>query len=92
MVIIKSVIKSNPMGRWYIELSDTTKEESMEMCININDYAKKVEMMGAEYAGGVEVVWSSDDNVTEAQINEVRMQMMVYETEIESQKHKQMEG
>jgi len=92
MVIIESTIKSNPMGRWYIELSDTTKEESLEMCIDINDYAKKIEMMGAEYGGEVEVAWSSDDNVTEVQINEVRMQMMVYETEIESQKHKQMDG
>ena len=92
MVIIESTIKSNPMGRWYIELSDTTKEESLEMCIDINDYAKKIEMMGAEYGGEVEVAWSSDDNVTEVQINEVRMQMMVYESEIETQKHKQMDG
>jgi len=92
MVIIESVIKSNPMGRWYIELSDTTKEESLEMCIDINDYAKKIEMMGAEYGGEVEVAWSSDDNVTPEQINEVRMQIMVYESEIETQKNKQMEG
>jgi hypothetical protein len=92
MVIIESVIKSNPMGRWYIELSDTSKEESTEMCIDINDYARKIEMMGAEYGGEVEVAWSSDDNVTPEQINEVRMQMMVYETEIETQKNKQMEG
>ena len=80
------------MGRWYIELSDTMKEESTQMCINIEDYAKKVEMMGAEYGGEVEVAWSSDDNVTPAQINEVRMQIMIYESEIESQKNKQMEG
>jgi len=80
------------MGRWYIELSDTTKEESLEMCIDINDYAKKIEMMGAEYGGEVEVAWSSDDNVTPEQINEVRMQIMVYESEIETQKNKQMEG
>lgn len=80
------------MGRWYIELRDTTKEKSIEMCIDINDYAKKIEMMGAEYGGEVEVAWSSDENVTPEQINEVRMQMMVYESEIETQKNKQMEG
>ena len=80
------------MGRWYIELTDTMKEECTQMCINIEDYAKKVEMMGAEYGGEVEVAWSSDDNVTPEQINEVRMQIMIYESEVEFQKNKQMEG
>ena len=42
MVVIESVIKTNPLGRWYIELSDTMKEESMEICLDINEYAQKV--------------------------------------------------
>ena len=86
MVIIESVIKTNPLGRWYIELSDTMKEESMEICLDINEYAQKVEMMGEEYAGEVEVAWSSEENVSLAQINEVRQQIMAYEAEIEAQK------
>ncbi len=64
MVIIESVIKTNPLGRWYIELSDTMKEESMEICLDINEYAQKVEMMGEEYNGEVEVAWSSEEGVT----------------------------
>lgn len=84
MVIIESVIKTNPLGRWYIELSDTMKEESMEICLDINEYAQKIEMMGEEYGGEVEVAWSSDDGVTVEQINEVRQQIMVYEAEIEA--------
>ena len=86
MVVIESVIKTNPLGRWYIELSDTMKEESMEICLDINEYAQKVEMMGEEYGGEVEVAWSTEDNVTPAQINEVRQQIMAYEAEIEAQK------
>jgi hypothetical protein len=86
MVIIESIIKTNPLGRWYIELSDTMKEESMEICLDINEYAQKVEMMGQEYGGEVEVAWSSEENVTLAQINEVRQQIMAYEAEIEVQK------
>ena len=86
MVVIESVIKTSPLGRWYIELSDTMKETSMELCVNISEYAKKIEMMGAEYDGEVEVAWSSDDNVTPEQINEVRMQIMAYEAELEAQK------
>ena len=89
MVVIESVIKTNPLGRWYIELSDTMKEESMEICLDINEYAQKVEMMGEEYGGEVEVAWSSDEGVTVDQINEVRHQIMAYEAEIEAQKQEQ---
>jgi hypothetical protein len=85
--VIESIIRTNPMGRWYIELSDTMKEDSMEICLDINEYAQKVEMMGAEYNGEVEVVWSSDDKVTPVQINEVRQEIMAYEAQIEAEKN-----
>ena len=82
--IIESVIKSNPMGRWYIELFDTMKDDDPEnrvICLDVFEYAEKIELMGKEYNGDVEVAWSSDDNVTPVQINEVRQQMMAYEVE-----------
>ena len=88
MVVIESVIKTNALGRWYIELSDTMKEDTEEngrvICLDINEYAQKVEMMGKEYGGEVEVSWSSEDNVSVTQINEVRQQIMAYEAEIEA--------
>jgi len=86
MVVIESVIKTNPMGRWYIELSDSMKEEGEDriICLDVNEYAQKIEMMGEEYGGEVEVAWSSEDNVSLAQINEVRQQIMTYEAEIEA--------
>ncbi len=86
MVVIESVIKSNPMGKWYIELIDTLKEEGGDrvMCLNINEYSRKIEMMGQEYGGEVEVAWSSDEDVSVTQINEVRQQIMAYEAEIEA--------
>ncbi len=86
MVVIESIIQTNPLGRWYIELSDTLKEDSMEICLDINEYAQKVEMMGEEYGGEVEVAWSSGDKVSLAQINEVRQEIMAYEAEIEAKK------
>ena len=82
--IIESVIKSNPVGRWYIELFDTMKDDNPQnrvICLDVFEYAEKVELMGAEYGGDVEIAWSSDDNVTPTQINEVRQQMMAYEAE-----------
>ncbi len=84
--IIESVIKTNPVGRWYIELSDTMKDESMEICLDIHEYAQKIEMMGEEYNGEIEIAWSSDEGVTPIQINEVRQQMMAYEAEQEALK------
>jgi len=88
MVVIESVIKSNPLGRWYIELTDTMKEEGEDrvICLDINEYAQKIEIMGEEYGNTVEVAWSSDDGVTVEQINEVRMQIMAYEAELEAKK------
>lgn len=83
--IIESVIKTNALGRWYIELTDTMKDDSMELCLDINEYAQKIEKMGEEYGGEVQVSWSADDDVTPAQIHEVRQQIMEYEAELEAQ-------
>jgi hypothetical protein len=54
------------------------------ICMDDYEYADKIEEMGKEYDGAVEVIWSSDDNVTPEQINEVRMQMNAYEAEQEA--------
>ena len=82
-VIIQSTIKTNPLGRWYIELKDTTEEKSMEICLSIEEYAEKIEVMGLEYGGEIEVAWQSDDNVSQMQIHEVRMQMNEYQSKLE---------
>ena len=76
MVVIESVIKTSPLGRWYIELTDTMKEDTEPLfCMDVYEYADKIEEMGKEYDGTVEVIWSSQENVTPEQIHEVRMQM-----------------
>ena len=85
--MIESVIKTSPLGRWYIELTDTMKEdEEPIICMDVYEYADKLEEMGKEYDGVVETIWSSEDNVTPEQINEVRMQMNAYEAEQEAKK------
>jgi len=85
--MIESTIKTSPLGRWYIELVDTMKDDAEPLfCMDVYEYADKVEEMGKEYDGAVEVIWSSEDNVTPEQINEVRMQMNAYEAEQEAKK------
>ncbi len=88
MVVIESVIKTSPLGRWFIELTDTQKpEEEPVFCMDVYEYADKIEEMGKEYGADVEVMWSSDDGVTPEQINEVRMQMNAYEAEQEAKRN-----
>ena len=85
--VIESTIKTSPLGRWYIELIDTMKDNAQEVvCLDVYEYADKVEEIGKEYDNKIEVIWSSDDNVTPEQINEVRMQMNAYEAEQEAKK------
>lgn len=69
------------MGRWYIEISDTSKPEKVEICFDIVEYEEKIAAMGKEYDGKIEVVWSADTDVTPTQIHEIRQQIMVYESE-----------
>lgn len=83
-VLIQSTIKTNPLGRWYIELINTSQENHMEICLSINEYAQKIETIGAEYGAEIEVAWQSDDEVTPQQIHEVRMEMNAYEAEREA--------
>lgn len=84
--VIESVIKTSSLGRWYIELSDTTQDKDVVVCMDVYEYADKIEEIGREYGDEVEVIWSSDDNVTSEQINEVRMQMNAYEAEQEAKR------
>jgi len=85
--MIESTIKTSPLGRWYIELVDTMNDDAQEIiCLDVYEYADKVEKLGKAYDNNVEVIWSSDDNVTPEQINEVRMQMNAYEAEQEAKK------
>jgi len=91
-VIIESTIKTNPVGRWYIELRDTTEDDKFEICLDIDEYAQKIEIMGQEYGDDIEVAWSADDNVTKEQINEVRMQMNAYEAQREAREAMEANG
>ena len=83
-IIFESIIKTNPLGRWYIELRDP-EENRHETCLDIDEYAQKIEDMGAIYGGDIEVAWASEENVTQMQIDEVRQAMMTYEQSLQDQ-------
>ncbi len=87
-MILETVIKANPIGRWYLEIRDS-EEDRTEICLDLDEYAQKVEDMGAIYGGDVEVAWSAEENVTEIQINEVRQAMMIYEQKLQEEQAEQ---
>ena len=80
--IIKSTIKTTPVGRWYIELKDTSKPYIKEECLSVEEYAQKLEEIAAMHGNNIEVVWKSDKDVTPIQIHEVRMEMNAYEAKM----------
>ena len=83
-IILETVIKANPIGRWYLEIRDSEEDRS-EICLDLDEYAQKIEDMGAIYGGDVEVAWSAEENVTQIQINEVRQAMMMYEQKLQEE-------
>jgi hypothetical protein len=93
-VIIQSIIKTNPMGRWYIELIDPNEEDTEErvVCLDIYEYAQKIEVIAEEYGNDIEVAWESEENVTPMQINEVRQQIMAYDAEQEAKMNDAPQG
>jgi hypothetical protein len=93
-VIIQSIIKTNPMGRWYIELIDPNEEETEDrmICLDIHEYAQKIEAISEDYGNDMEIAWESEENVTPLQINEVRQQIMAYEAEQEAKMNDAPQG
>ena len=93
-VVIQSIIKTNPMGRWYIELVDPNEEETADrmICLDIQEYAQKVETISEDYGNDMEIAWESAEDVTPLQINEVRQQIMAYEAEQEAKMNDAPQG
>ena len=93
-VVIQSIITTNPMGRWYIELIDPNEEDTAErvVCLDIYEYAQKMEAIAEEYGNDIEVSWESEENVTPIQINEVRQQIMAYDAEQEAKMNDAPQG
>ncbi len=91
-VVIQSIIKTNPAGRWYIELIDPNEADTQErnVCLDIYEYAQKMEVITQKYANEIEVAWESQENVTPVQINEVRQQIMAYDAEQEAKQEAKM--
>ena len=80
-VIFESKIKFNLGDGWFIELTDTVDGRVVN-CKDLEELEKKIEEFGADYGGNIdEVKWSSDDNVPQSIINEIRVGLEKFKQE-----------
>lgn len=80
-VIFESRIKCNKAGGVYIELKDLV-DGRVEICDNVDDYAKKIEKLGEDYGGHIdEVKWFVDDDVPQIELDKIRLDMSRYQEE-----------
>ncbi len=77
-VVFTSVIKNDKKGGWFIELTDTV-DNRVEWCLNLEEYSEKIQELGDDYGGDIEVKWSSDEDVHPASLDEVRLGMVEYQ-------------
>lgn len=69
-----SHVDQNGVGEWFIKLTDTLEESSV-ICNSIEEYADKIEELGGEYGGDIEVVWTRSNLLTPANNQDLQEKM-----------------
>jgi hypothetical protein len=83
-VIFEARIKMDGLN-WYIELQDMT-DGRLTNCVDLDDFAKKVQEFGDDYGGNIdEVKWFKDDDVPEQAMDEIRVKMAEHRASIEEE-------
>ena len=81
-----SHVDQNGLGEWFIKLTDTLEESSVT-CNNIEEYAEKIEELGGEYGGDIEVVWTRSNLLSPANYQDLQEKMALmqekYQDEID---------
>jgi len=90
-VKFEAVLKNNGIGGWCIELTDTLEPTTVR-CENLEDFSNKVQEMGAEYGNDIEVVWSSEEDVSPAHMQELRVAMTEYQEKYQEEIDKELNG
>jgi len=68
---------------WLIRLTDTV-DDRVAICKSLEEFKNRIEELGDDYGGDVEVVWSKDQDVTDIHFKEIHDGMAAYkEKEVE---------
>ncbi len=69
-----SHVEQDGIGGWFIKLTDTLEEKEV-ICKDLNEYAVKIEELGTDYGGDIEVVWTRSNLLTPANYQELEEEM-----------------
>jgi hypothetical protein len=70
-VVFRAHIQNNPTNDgWVICLTDTVKHH-VEICQNLDEFAARIEIMGDECGGDIQVFWSKDDSLSQAHFDDL---------------------
>ena len=81
-----SHVEQDGVGGWFIKLTDTL-EETEVICKDLDEYAEKIEDLGGEYGGDIEVVWTRSQLLSPANYQDLEEKMAImqekYQDEID---------
>ena len=81
-----SHVDQDENGNWFIKLTDTLEEKDV-ICKDLDEYAIKIEELGLEYGGDIEVVWTRSQLLTPDNYQDLEDKMAVmqekYQDEID---------
>ncbi len=69
-----SHVEEDGMGGWFIKLTDTLEEVDV-ICKDLDEYAIKIEELGADYGGDIEVVWTKSNLLSPASYQDLEDKM-----------------
>ncbi len=69
-----SYVDQDKLGNWFIKLTDTV-DDSTAICKDLDEYKIKIEEMGDDYGGDIEVVWTRSNLLTPANYQDLTDKM-----------------
>jgi len=82
-----SHVDQNDNGNWFIKLTDTLENTDV-ICKDLSEYENKIQELGSEYGGEIEVVWTKSKILSPSNYQDISTKMDVlkekYQEEIES--------
>jgi hypothetical protein len=79
-----SHVDQNGAGEWFIKLTDTLEESSV-VCNNMEEYKIKIEELGGEYGGDIEVEWTRSQLLSPANYQDIQEKMAKMQEEYQEE-------
>ncbi len=79
-----SHVEIDKVGGWFIELTDTL-EDTKVICKDLDEYKIKIEELGGEYGGEIEVVWTRSPLLTPKHYQEIEEKMAKFQEEYQDE-------